>query len=184
MTATRAAASIALAAAGLDAAALVWGNLVGMAASLAMALAFAPVPFPRWNTRAIRDLLPYGGPAALSCIAWTGFRNGDYAIVGARLGTAQAGFYWRGYSLAVDYQRKISVVMSQMAFPVLARTAGHDEMFALRRRMVQLLTVVLFPLLAVLVLRRPLSCRGSSGRRGSPPSCQRRSSPRAVRRRL
>ena len=156
MTATRAAASIALAAAGLDAAALVWGNLVGMAASLAMALAFAPMPVPRWNTRAIRDLLPYGGPAALSCIAWTGFRNGDYAIVGARLGTAQAGFYWRGYSLAVDYQRKISVVMSQMAFPVLARTAGHEEMFALRRRMVQLLTVVLFPLLALLVLLAPV----------------------------
>lgn len=156
MTATRAAASIALAAAGLDATALVWGNLVGMAASLAMALAFAPMPLPRWNTRAIRDLLPYGGPAALSCIAWTGFRNGDYAIVGARLGTAQAGFYWRGYSLAVDYQRKISVVMSQMAFPVLARTAGHEEMFALRRRMVQLLTVVLFPLLAMLVLLAPV----------------------------
>jgi O-antigen/teichoic acid export membrane protein len=156
MTSTRAAASIALACAGLDAPALVWGNLVGMTAALVMALVFAPIPLPRWNTQAIRDLLPYGGPASLSCIAWTGFRNGDYAIVGAQLGTAQAGFYWRGYSLAVEYQRKISVVMSQMAFPVLARTTGQDQMIVLRRRMVQLLTVVLFPLLAMLVILAPV----------------------------
>ena len=156
MTSSRAAVSIALAFAGLDAEALVWGNLAGMAITLVLALVFAPVPPPRWNGRAIRDLLPYSGPAALACVAWTGFRNGDYAIVGARLGTAQAGFYYRGYQLAVEYQKKISAVMSQMAFPVLARTAGWDEMVALRRRMVQLLTVVVFPLLALLVLLAPV----------------------------
>jgi O-antigen/teichoic acid export membrane protein len=155
MTSSRAAVSIVLAFAGLDAEALVWGNLVGMAIALVVALVFAPVPLPRWNTRAIRDLLPYGGPAALACVAWTGFRNGDYAIIGARLGTAQAGFYYRGYQLAVEYQKKISAVMSQMAFPVLARTAGREEMLALRRRMVRLLTVVVFPLLAMLVLLAP-----------------------------
>jgi O-antigen/teichoic acid export membrane protein len=153
---SRASVAVILAAvAGLDAAALVIGNLVGMAAALALALAFAPVPLPRWRPRAIRELLPYGGPAALACIAWTGFRNADYAIVGARLGTAQAGFYWRGFQLAVEYQRKISMVMTQMAFPVLARTAGATEMFALRERMVQLLTVVVFPLLVSLVLLAP-----------------------------
>jgi PST family polysaccharide transporter len=155
MTTSRAAASIALAVAGLDAEALVWGNLVGMTLALVVALCFAPVPFPRWHTSAVRDLLPYGGPAALACVAWTGFRNGDYAIIGARLGTTQAGFYLRGYQLAVEYQKKISAVMGTMAFPVLARTAGRAEMLELRRRMVQLLTVVLFPLLALLVLLAP-----------------------------
>jgi lipopolysaccharide exporter len=103
----------------------------------------------------VRDLLPYGGPAALACVAWTGFRNGDYAIIGARLGTAQAGFYYRGYQLAVEYQKKISAVMAHMAFPVLARAEGPEAMFALRRRMVQLLTVVLFPLLALLTILAP-----------------------------
>jgi PST family polysaccharide transporter len=156
MTSTRAAASIALALAGLDATALVLGNLVGMAAALVLALAFAPVPLPRWHRRAVRDLLPYGGPAALACIAWTGFRNGDYAIIGARLGTTQAGFYYRAYQLAVEYQKKISAVMAQMAFPVLARTAGPEAMFELRRRMVRLLSVVLFPLLALLALLAPV----------------------------
>ena len=46
--------------------------------------------------------------------------------------------------------------MTQIAFPVLARTAGTDELFALRRRMVRLLTVVLFPLLALLVILAPV----------------------------
>jgi O-antigen/teichoic acid export membrane protein len=141
---------------GLDAPALVLGGVAAMCATAVIALIFAPVPLPRWHAGAIRDLLPYGGPAALSCFAWTGFRNGDYAIVGARLGATQAGFYWRGYQLAVEYQRKISTVMSQIAFPVLSRTAGAHELFALRRRMVRLLTVTLFPLLATLVLVAPV----------------------------
>jgi O-antigen/teichoic acid export membrane protein len=42
-----------------------------------------------------------------------------------------------------------------MAFPVLARAAGNDEMLALRRRMVIVLTTVLFPLLVLLALLAP-----------------------------
>ena len=155
MTVTRVIAMVALAFAGLDAEALVYGNLVAMATGTVLAVVSAPVPLPRWRSAEIRDLLPYGGPASLACISWTGFRNGDYAIVGATLGPAQAGFYWRGYQLAVEYQKKISAMMAQMAFPVLARTAGQDELFALRGRMVRLVTVMLFPMLALLVLLAP-----------------------------
>ena len=122
---------------GLDGSALVLGGLLGMLAMVALALPFAPLPLPRWHRRRSRTL-PYGGPAMLACFSWAGFRNGDYAIVGARLGAAQAGFYWRGFQLAVEYQGKLSAVMNQVAFPVLSRTAGADEMFLLRRRMVRL----------------------------------------------
>ncbi len=157
MTTTRAITSIGLALAGLDALALVIGNLVGMTCALALALYYAPAPLPRWHRKEARELLPYGGPAALACVAWTGFRNGDYAIIGARLGTTQAGFYYRAYQLAVEYQKKISAVMAQMAFPVLARTEGPEAMLALRHRMVQLLSVVLFPLLALLAVMAPVA---------------------------
>jgi O-antigen/teichoic acid export membrane protein len=143
--------------AGLDASALVLGALAGVAAMAVLALVFAPVPLPRWRTRALRDLLPYGGPATLASICWAGFRNGDYAIVGARLGATQAGIYWRGFQIAVEYQSKISVVMTTVAFPVLARTAGTEELLALRRRMVRLLAIVVFPLLAMLVLVAPVA---------------------------
>ena len=99
--------------------------------------------------------LGYGLPASLASISWVGFRNGDYAVIGAKLGATSAGIYWRAFQLAVEYQRKISVVMYQVAFPVLSRSANHDEMFALRGRMVRLLTVVLFPLIAVLAITAP-----------------------------
>ena len=152
----RAVTSILLAAVfGLDAWALVFGGLAGMCAMVVLALAVARVPLPRWRTSAVRDLMHYGGPAMIACFSWAGFRNGDYAIVGARLGAVQAGIYWRGFSLAVDYQTKISSVMTEVALPVLARTTGADAMFALRKRMVQLLTVVVFPLLTSLVLLAP-----------------------------
>ena len=157
-TLVRTATSLVLATvAGLDASALVLGALAGVAAMALLALVFAPVPLPRWRTRALRDLLPYGGPASVACICWAGFRNGDYAIVGARLGAAQAGVYWRGFQVAVEYQSKISVVMTSVAFPILARTAGAQEMLALRRRMVRLLAIVVFPLLAMLVLLAPVA---------------------------
>ncbi len=153
--ATRVVATIALALLGLDAPALVFGGMIGMAVGVVLALWFAPVPLPRWHRRAARDLLPYGGPAALATISWTGFRNGDYAIVGAVLGPAQAGLYWRAYQLAVEYQSKVAVTMTQIAFPVLSRSDDVGEMLALRQRMVRLQAVVIFPLLVVLVLTAP-----------------------------
>ncbi len=116
---TRALATLALAIAGLDAPALVFGGIAGMAVGVVLALIFAPVPLPRWRWRAARDLLPYGGPAGLATVAWTGFRNGDYAVIGAMLGPAQAGIYWRAYQLAVEYQSKVATAMTQIAFPVL-----------------------------------------------------------------
>jgi O-antigen/teichoic acid export membrane protein len=165
---TRAVVTIALALAGLDAEALVLGSMAGMAMALALALWFAPPPLPRLRPQAMRELLPYGGPAALACIAWTGFRNGDYAIIGAKLGVAQAGFYWRGYQLSVEYQRKISVLMGTMAFPMLARTQDAEQLHALRRRMVQLMTVVLFPLLVMLAMLAPVIVPWAFGPRWEP----------------
>jgi O-antigen/teichoic acid export membrane protein len=142
---------------GLDAGALALGTLASMAAVTLLALILAPVPLPRWHRRAAGDLLKYGGPASLATIAWSGFRNCDYAIIAARLGSAQAGFYWRGFQLAVEYQRKITSVMSYFGFPVLARTAGMDELLVLRQRMVRLTSVTLFPVFVTLVLLAPVA---------------------------
>ena len=154
--AVRALTSLVLAAAaGLDGAALVIGALAGTAVATAVAFAAAPAPLPRVRLWAVRDISGYGLPASLASISWVGFRNGDYAVIGAKLGATSAGIYWRAFQLAVEYQRKISVVMYQVAFPVLSRSANHDEMFALRGRMVRLLTVVLFPLIAVLAITAP-----------------------------
>jgi PST family polysaccharide transporter len=156
MNLTRALGTLALALIGLDAPALVFGSMAGVVVGLVLALIFAPVPLPRWHRREAKELFPYAWPAATATVSWAGFRNGDYAVIAATLGSAAAGIYWRAYQLAVEYQRKVTVAMTQIAFPVLSRTAGQDEMLVLRQRMVRLLTVVLFPLLALLVLLAPV----------------------------
>jgi O-antigen/teichoic acid export membrane protein len=153
----RAAVSLSMAIfAGLGGTALVAGMLAGTAATSAIAIAGAMAPLPRWRLRAARDLAGFGLPASIAAIAWTGFANGDYAVIAARLGTGAAGQYWRAYTLAVSYQAKISVLMQTVAFPVLSRSATVEDLLALRRRMIRVLTVTLFPLLVGLAITAPV----------------------------
>jgi O-antigen/teichoic acid export membrane protein len=140
---------------GLDGEALVLGTVGASIAAAAVALRSAPLPVPRVRRAPLRDLTAYGVPASVAAISWAGFRNVDYAIVGARLGVTSAGLYWRAFQLAVEYQKKISVIMYQIAFPVLSRAASVEDMFALRLRMVRLLTLLVFPLLAGLIVLAP-----------------------------
>jgi lipopolysaccharide exporter len=156
-SAARAGVAVVLAAfAGLGGSALVFGSLAGTTVATVIACVSAPAPLPRLRRAPARDLASYGAPASLAALAWAAFSNGDYLVIAARLGTAAAGQYWRAYTLAVGYQTKISVVMYTIAFPVLSRSANDHDLFALRRRMVRLLTVVLFPLLAGLAITAPL----------------------------
>jgi lipopolysaccharide exporter len=151
----RVALSIGLALAGLSGEALVLGVVAGTLASTTIAWAAAPPPLPRLNRAAARDLLDYGLPASMAAVSWVGFSNVDYAIVGARLGALQTGLYFRAYTLAVEYQNKIGVVMTQVGFPVLARTRSNAELTDLYREMVRLLTIILFPLLVLLAILAP-----------------------------
>jgi hypothetical protein len=101
-------------------------------------------------------LLSYGGPASLAAVGWVGFRNCDYAIIAARLGPLQAGFYYRAYMVAVEYQKKISKVMDIYGFPLLSRAGTVEERRTLRGRMVRMETLVLFPSLALLAIVAPV----------------------------
>jgi O-antigen/teichoic acid export membrane protein len=152
----RALTALALALAGLQAEALVVGALAASATTMVVLLYLAPVPWPRPRFAAARELIGFGLPAALSGLSWTGFRNADFAIIGARLGTADAGFYWRAYQLAIEYQRKVGVGVHQVAFPVYSRAAGLEEMFAMRRRVVRVVGSLLVPSLAGLAVLAPV----------------------------
>lgn len=155
-TVARVVVCIGLALVGLSGEALVLGVLAG---ALTMALATwvsAPPPAPRLQRAAARELLDYGLPASLAAVSWVGFSNVDYAIIGARLGAFQTGLYFRAYTLAVEYQGKVGVVMGQVGFPVLARTRSAAELAQLHHRMVRMLTIVLFPLLVLLAIGAPV----------------------------
>ena len=148
--------AIGLALAGLGGEALVIGVLAGSAVSTGIACVSAPPPLPRLDRAAARELLNYGVPVSMAAVSWVGFSNVDYAIIGARLGALQTGLYFRAYTVAVEYQAKVSVVMTQVGFPVLARTRSDAELTDMHRQMVRLLTIVLFPLLALLAIVAPV----------------------------
>jgi lipopolysaccharide exporter len=148
--------AVALAIAGLDGEALVLGVIAGSLVTGVIAWASAPPPLPRLHRGPARELLGYGMPFSLASVSWIGFSNVDYAIIGARLGAVQTGFYYRAYTLAVEYQTKVSVVMTQVGFPVLSRTDGPAELAHLHRQMVRMLTILMFPLLALLAIGAPV----------------------------
>jgi lipopolysaccharide exporter len=151
----RVAASLGLVLAGLGGESLVIGALAGALAAAVIAWLSAPPPWPRLRRSAARELLGYALPTSLASISWVGFSNVDYAIIGARLGPMQTGLYYRAYTVAVEYQKKISVVMGQVGFPVLARTRSDVELADMHHQMVRLLTIVLFPLLLLLAILAP-----------------------------
>jgi PST family polysaccharide transporter len=155
-TSVRLTMSIGLALAGLGAKSLVIAALAGGLVFNIGAWISAPPPLPRLRLQPIRDLLAYGTNASLAAVSWVGFRNCDYAIIAARVGSLQSGLYFRAYTLAVEYQRKVSDVMTTVAFPVLSRSTGPEELQELRGQMVRVLTAVLFPLLAMLAITAPV----------------------------
>jgi PST family polysaccharide transporter len=155
-TLVRVAVCVALALAGLGGEALVLGLLANALVIALVACISAPPPLPRLHLQAARELLAYGLPASMAAVSWVGFNNVDYAIIGARLNAFQTGLYFRAYTLAIEYQKKVSVVMGQVGFPVLSRTRDADELTEMHRQMVRLLTIMLFPLLVLLAIEAPV----------------------------
>lgn len=155
ITFTGAIAGIAMAAAGMNAAAMVLATSVGTAAGIVLLCIWAPPPMPNFSIPAARDLLTLGVPAASAAASQVCFWNCDYMIVSARLGALQAGYYFRAYTLGVQYQTKITQLLSSLGFPVLSRASTADEVEAMRRRMVHVVTIPLFPLLALLAIIAP-----------------------------
>jgi O-antigen/teichoic acid export membrane protein len=148
--------SVPLAIAGMQGVALILGLLAGSVVSTAILWFWASPPPPRLRRGPANDLLSYGGPAALAAVGWVGFRNCDYAIVGARLGALSAGYYYRAYTLAVEYQKKITQLIGTLGFPLLSRASSPDDQSLLRSKMVRLETLVLFPMLVLLAIVAPI----------------------------
>jgi PST family polysaccharide transporter len=164
----RAAVSIALAVAGMQGLALVFGALAGSLFATIVNWIWAPQPFPRLHRAESRELWRYAGPQSAATVSWIGFQNVDYAIVGARLGALQSGYYFRAYTLGVEYQKKVSQVMTTVGFPVLSRTTSPEHMITVRSQMVRLLTLLLFPLLAMLSIVAPVLIPWVFGSQWSP----------------
>jgi O-antigen/teichoic acid export membrane protein len=160
--------TVGLAIAGLDGEALILGALARAVISTTLLVVAARPALPRWSKAAARDLASTAVPSATASLCYQGFRNVDYAIVGATLGAAQAGFYWRAFQLGVEYQNKITTVMGQMALPVYSRSQDMDHMRALRERIVRVHAAVIFPSLAIFIAIAPVLIPYVYGARWEP----------------
>ena len=167
-TVVRVAVCVALALVGLEGEALVLGAVAGALVPAVAAFASAPPPLPRWRPEAARQLLDYAVPASLAGVSWVGFGNVDYAIIGARLGPLRTGYYYRAYTVAVEYQSKIGLLVNQVGFPVLSRTSDTSELSRFYGQMVRMLTVVVFPLLVLLAIAAPVAVPFLFGARWIP----------------
>jgi lipopolysaccharide exporter len=154
-TVVAAAVSVALAFAGMGAAAYVIGMLVGV---LVMALGYItggrPV-MPGWHPQQMRELLGFGLPAAAAGFAGVSYRNVDYMILGARLPSVIVGFYYRAFTLGVEYERRLSGVLARIVFPVYTRTEDPARRLALRLRIVRVNVVLVYPMLALFIAVAP-----------------------------
>jgi PST family polysaccharide transporter len=142
--------------AGLDSGALVAGGIAGAGMSSFLYLAAGPRMLPRWHKGAAQEIARFGIPSTLSSLAYAGFRNIDYAILGARLNPAQLGYYSRAYQIGVDYQGKITRVMMQVAFSAYSRTTDLADMRELRQRIARMHATLIFPLLGLVIATAPI----------------------------
>ena len=145
--------SVGLAAAGLNASALVIGQLVTLGVISAAVLVMAPAVKPAWANP--RRILQYGIPATFSGILYILYSNIDYALLGARLPATQVGYYVRAYQLGSDYQSKISGIMLRVALPVFSRAKDTADLREIRMRITRVHATVLLPLLFLLMGTAP-----------------------------
>jgi O-antigen/teichoic acid export membrane protein len=149
------AASIFLAMAGLGGEALVIGALVASCLTALLSLIFSRPPRPRWSRVETVEILDYGAPAAGGSILYAAVRNVDYILLAAFVPAFQVGLYMRAFTLGSDYQSKISQILVSVAFPVLSRASGFDDLRRMRMRMIRVHVSVLFPLLFGLIAVAP-----------------------------
>jgi lipopolysaccharide exporter len=150
-----AASSVAYALLGLEAEAYVLGFITGLVVWAALLVALGPAVPPKWRPREMREIASFGVPAGLASMAMVGYGNIDYLILGARLSPAQVGFYYRAYTLGVQYEAKISDIIQRVAFPVYSRTEDAEHMRAVRSRIVRINAVVIYPMLALFIAVAP-----------------------------
>jgi O-antigen/teichoic acid export membrane protein len=143
------------AAVGLDAEALVIGGLATAVVATTLTLLASRPSAARWRRREAASIVGFGAFSGLVGVTGALYLNVDYMILGARLSPRQVGFYWRAYTLGVDYQSKISGIMSRLAFPVFSRAGHADDMRRLREKMLRVHTIVLFPVLTTLIALAP-----------------------------
>lgn len=126
------AATLALAIAGAHYWAIVFGNLVAKVVSTALLLTARPHRMA-WPSRLgqLRDVLIYGWQVVVSRLAWYGYSNADFVVIGRLLGEAALGAYTFGWNIASIPADKINGVLNRVTVPIFA-SVQHDRAAVIR----------------------------------------------------
>ena len=73
-----------------------------------------------------------------------------------RSAPANVGFYYRAYALGVQYQDKISSIITRLVYPVYSRAEDMGHMRDLSARVMRVNAAVIYPLLALFIAVAPL----------------------------
>jgi teichuronic acid exporter len=129
---------------------LVYGTLTRVTITTGLALLWSRSR-PSWPAQLerLRGPLTFGWHFLLARLAWYGYSNADFAIIGRRLGTAALGTYTLGWTLSSMAVDKIAAITSQVVGPVFA-SVQHQPV-ELRRyflRLSEILALVTLPISA------------------------------------
>lgn len=129
---TQTIATVALALAGFQYRALVYGAVVSAVITTGVAMTAAPHRYA-WPKRSanVRGAVTYGWHVALSRIGWYVYTNADFAIVGRVLGKAALGAYTFGWTVATIPVDRIASLVARVIPGVFATI--QDNVPAMRR---------------------------------------------------
>ena len=120
--------SIILAAAGFGPWSLIWGQIAGAGISVVLSWSLANWrPSWKFNWRATRDVLVYGGHITVGDFLGNLRANVDYIIVGRILGAATLGIYTLSYRIPELVINSVNSVVGTVAFPLISRISSDKE---------------------------------------------------------
>lgn len=136
--------------------ALVWGNIAGAIAKLALMTALLPGHRnrPAWDRQAAAELIRFGGWIFLSTACGFLLMQGDKAILGRYLSLESLGVYNIGYFLASFPMLLAAAVVGRVFIPIYREVAadGSEPVRRRLRRMRMGMTGLVLALLAAMAL--------------------------------
>lgn len=136
--------------------ALVWGNLAGAVAKLALTTALLPGHRnrPAWELAAAGDLIRFGGWIFLSTACGFLLMQGDKAVLGRYLSLESLGIYNIGYFLASFPMMLAAAVVGRVFIPIYREVAadGSQAVHRRLRRMRRGMTALILALLVAMAL--------------------------------
>ena len=160
--------SVVFALAGLGGTAVILGLLVRRLTITVLLQLVTERVGPGWDRSVARSVLSFGTSSSIAGVLFLAKKNIDYFILSFLISPTQLGFYYRGYSLGVDYQGKVSQTSTRMALPLLARSRDNEDMWYMRKRLSRLQMSLVVPVLAVFAVTAPQVIPVVFGERWAP----------------